>query len=191
MPTNTPTPGPTSTPTATPTATTIPTPPTCPCQVWPASAAPTTPTGGNDANPVELGFKFRSDINGFITGIRFYKSATNTGAHVVTLWSSSGAVLGTTTAVGETASGWQTANFTSPVAITANTTYVASYHTNVGHYNADLNYFASAGVDNGVLHALSNASSGGNGVYMYNANSAFPSNSYSSTNYWVDVVFTP
>jgi hypothetical protein len=77
------------------------------------------------------------------------------------------------------------------VAITANTTYVASYHTNVGHYNADLNYFASAGVDNGVLHALSNASSGGNGVYMYNANSAFPSNSYSSTNYWVDVVFTP
>jgi hypothetical protein len=54
-----------------------------------------------------------------------------------------------------------------------------------------LNYFASAGVDNGVLHALSNASSGGNGVYMYNANSAFPSNSYSSTNYWVDVVFTP
>jgi hypothetical protein len=77
------------------------------------------------------------------------------------------------------------------VPITANTTYVASYHTNAGHYNADLNYFASSGVDNGVLHAPSNGSSGGNGVYMYSANSAFPSNSYSSANYWVDVVFTP
>ena len=29
----------------------------------------------DDPSPVELGVKFRSDINGFITGVRFYKSA--------------------------------------------------------------------------------------------------------------------
>jgi hypothetical protein len=28
-------------------------------------------------------------------------------------------------------------------------------------------------------------------VYMYGASSAFPSNSYAATNYWVDVVFHP
>ena len=31
---------------------------------------------------------------------------------------------------------------------------------------------------------------GGNGVYAYGGSTLFPSNSYRSTNYWVDVVFT-
>jgi hypothetical protein len=57
--------------------------------------------------------------------------------------------------------------FASPVPITANTVYVASYHTNVGHYSQDLSYFATAGVDNPPLHALANGVSGGNGVYRY------------------------
>ena len=73
---------------------------------------------------------------------------------------------------GETASGWQQVNFTTPVAITANTVYVASYHANTGHYSVNSNYFASAGVDNAPLHALANGVSGGNGVYAYGASSA-------------------
>jgi hypothetical protein len=91
----------------------------------------------------------------------------------------------------ESASGWQTVTFATPVAISANTTYVASYHSNVGRYNADQMYFAAAGVDTPPLHALSNGAGGGNGVYAYSAGSAFPSNSYNSSNYWVDVVFHP
>ena len=35
---------------------------------------------------VELGVKFRSDVAGYITGIRFYKGAGNTGTHVGHLW---------------------------------------------------------------------------------------------------------
>src|SRR5207248_288366 len=89
----------------------------------------------------------------------------------------------------ETSSGWQQVNFGSPVAITANTTYVASYHTNVGHYSADENYFASRGVDSPPLHALANGADGPNGVYAYSASSVFPSSTYNSTNYWVDVLF--
>src|SRR5262249_33438836 len=88
----------------------------------------------------------------------------------------------------ETASGWQSVNFPTAVAITANTTYVASYHTNVGNYGVDEPYFASAGIDNSPLHALSNAAGGGNGVYAY-GNSAFPTQTFNSSNYWVDVVF--
>jgi hypothetical protein len=81
-----------------------------------------------------LGVKFRADVSGFITGIRYYKSPTNTGTHVGSLWTSTGTRLAQVTFTNETASGWQQVNFTSPVAISAGTTYVASYHTTTGHY---------------------------------------------------------
>ena len=80
--------------------------------------------------------------------------------------------------------------FASPVAITANTTYVASYHTNVGGYAIDGGYFATAGVDSPPLHALPARSSGGNGVFAYGA-TQFPTQTFNATNYWVDVVFAP
>ena len=38
------------------------------------------PTGDPDA--VELGVKFRADTDGFVSGVRFYKGAGNTGTHV-------------------------------------------------------------------------------------------------------------
>ena len=101
-----------------------------------------------------MGVKFRADTNGFITGISFYKSAANTGTHVGHLWSDSGTLLATGTFTGESASGWQKLVFSSPVAVTANTTYVASYFAPNGHYSADSEYFASTGVDNAPLHAL-------------------------------------
>jgi hypothetical protein len=159
----------------------------CPCSIWNNTTTPTV-LADPENSAIEVGVKFKSDVAGSITGIRFYKSTTNTGTHVGTLWSSSGTQLATATFTGETASGWQQVNFTTPVTITANTTYVASYHTNVGHYSVDEGYFASAR-DNPPLHALSNGSSGGNGIYKYGARS-FPNASYNSSNYWVDVVFT-
>ena len=61
-------------------------PPTCPCSIWAASASPAV-ASDSDTSSVELGVKFRSDINGFIKGIRFYKGPANTGTHVGTLWS--------------------------------------------------------------------------------------------------------
>src|SRR5205823_4094153 len=81
-------------------------------------------------------------------------------------------------------------DFASPVAITANTTYVASYHTAVGHYAATQNSFTSTGIDNPPLHGLASPASGGNGVYVSGSGSAFPTNTYLATNYWVDVAFT-
>jgi hypothetical protein len=129
-------------------------------------------------------------VDGQIVGIRFYKSTTNTGTHTGSLWSNAGTRLATATFTGETASGWQQVNFATPVAITANTVYVASYHTDVGHYSGDNNYFATAGVDNPPLHALRDGVSGGNGLYI-GGPSAFPTNTYQSNNYWVDVVFVP
>ena len=86
------------------------------------------------------------------------------------------------------ASGWQQVSLATPVAITANTVYVVSYHT-TGGYSANYGYFNTA-VDNAPLHAVVNSSSNGDGVYAYGANSVFPGNGGYGTNYWVDVVFT-
>jgi hypothetical protein len=185
-PTNTPIPAP---PTSTPTPTSTPAPSTCPCTIWPGSAAPTLPAN-NDTAPVELGVKFRADRAGFITGLRFYKGATNTGGHVAHLWTSAGTLLATAAFTGESASGWQQVSFATPVAISSGATYVASYHSDVGHYAADQSFFSASGVTNGPLTALQTGVDGGNGVYAYGFGSAFPSNSYNGTNYWVDVVFT-
>jgi hypothetical protein len=140
-----------------------------------------------DPNPVELGLKFQASSNGQITGIRFYKGAANTGTHVGDLWTTDGTLLATATFTNETASGWQQVSFANPITITAGTTYIASYHTN-GNYAADPNLLASA-VTNGPLTAPSSSSSGGNGVYAYGSGSLFPTNTYNSTSYGVDVLF--
>ena len=156
-----------------------------------------TVAADSDTRAVELGVKFKADVNGQITGIRFYKSTTNTGTHTGTLWRCSntgcttGTKLATATFTGETGSGWQQVSFATPVNITANTVYVASYHTDQGHYADDTGYFATAGVDNPPLYALPNGVSGPNGVYRYGSTSGFPTNTSQADNYWVDVVFKP
>jgi hypothetical protein len=144
----------------------------------------------NDPSAIEVGVKFRAAENGAIMGLRFYKGPGNTGPHVADLWSASGTLLATATFTNETPSGWQQVNFSSPVAVTASTTYVASYHTASGDYSADPNLFATTLI-NGPLTAPSSSSSGGNGVYAYGSGSLFPTNSFNSTSYGVDVVFKP
>jgi len=145
----------------------------------------------NESQALELGVRFTANSNGFITGIRFYKGVNNTGTHIGNLWSSTGALLARATFTGETGSGWQQVNFSSPVAITANTVYVASYFSPTGDFPVDLVYFATPGVSNPPLSALVDGGAGGrNAIYKYGSTSQFPTDSYQSSNYWVDVVFT-
>jgi phosphodiesterase/alkaline phosphatase D-like protein len=163
-------------------------PGTCPCTVWPSTATPSIPSQ-NDSSAVELGMRFRADQNGFINGLRFYKGVANTGSHVAHLWTNAGVLLATATFDMETASGWQEAAFPSPVAITANTTYVASYYAPNGGYAVTPGGF-NAPVDAPPLHALRQNVDGPNGAYHYGA-SGFPTSTYDSANYWVDVVYVP
>jgi hypothetical protein len=161
----------------------------CPCTIFSAAATPAVPAA-NDPDPVELGVKFRTDVNGFIHGVRFYKGAGNSGAHTGSLWSATGTRLATATFTGETASGWQQVSFDSPVAVTANTTYVASYHAPGGHYAINTNGFASAGAGTAPIRALGNGVDGGNGVYRYGSGGAAPTSTFNASNYWVDAVFS-
>lgn len=133
---------------------------TCPCSIWSAAATPAAVA--NDTAALELGVKFRADVDGVLTGIRFYKYAANTGLHIANLWTTGGALLATVTFTSETVSGWQQANFAAPIPITAATTYVASYHTSKGSDGFTGSGLATS-TDNGPLHALSSSAAGGNG----------------------------
>ena len=165
----------------------------CPCTVFPDSATPAVPDTG-DGSAVELGVKMQVSTAGNITGVRFYKAAANIGSHTGSLWAADGSLLATGTFADETASGWQTLTFASPVAVRPGATYIASYYAPHGHYSADGAFFAAGGAGSGPINALGDGSSGGgsgggNGVYAYGSASAFPINSYNATNYWVDAVF--
>jgi hypothetical protein len=169
------------------TAASAPPPPTCPCSIW----APTTVPGkidDGDPNSVELGTRFRSSVAGFITGARYYKGPSNTGTHIAKLWTNAGSLLGTATFTGETASGWQETTFPTAIPISANTTYLISYHANNGHYSSQAQYFATNAVTNGPLTALRDGTDGANGVYQYGT-STFPTQTWQSEGYFVDVVF--
>ena len=139
----------------------------------------------SDTSQVNLGVRFTSSAAGTITGIKYYKSANDTGTHTGSLWSSTGTLLASATFTNGTTSGWQTVTFSNPVSITAGTTYVASFHSN-GHYASTANYFTTARA-NGPLTALA----GNNGVYTYGNGNLFPTSTFNATNYWVDVVFSP
>ncbi len=160
---------------------------TCPCSIWPGTA---TPAGTDpDTSAVELGVRFRASTDGFVTGIRFYKPSVSTGTHVGSLWTNTGTRLANVTFTNESASGWQQALFATPVAVTAGTTYVASYFT-PSRYSVSSAYFASSATTRGPLSALQNGTDGANGVYRYSATAGvFPNATYNSENYWVDVVF--
>ncbi|GAB3493916.1 DUF4082 domain-containing protein [Amycolatopsis cihanbeyliensis] len=164
-------------------------PRTCPCSIWTDTATPDL-TDAGDGSQVELGVKFRSHTAGYVRGVRFYKSAANTGTHTGSLWTADGQLLGTGTFGGETATGWQTLTLPTSVPVAADTTYVVSYFAPNGHYAADNFYFTSKEEFLDPLTALRSGVEGLNGVYRAGG-PGFPTQSYQDTNYWVDVVWGP
>ncbi|MGX7678036.1 DUF4082 domain-containing protein [Jatrophihabitans sp. DSM 45814] len=139
----------------------------------------------NDPKSVELGVRFAASQPGNIVGIRYFKSAQNGATHVGTLWSASGAKLASATFTSESSTGWQEVRFAAPVAISANTSYVASYHTTTGYYAQQQGAFSN-GATLGVNPALKASS----GVYAYGSG-AFPQATWHNSAYYVDVLFQP
>ena len=162
--------------------------PPCPCTVFGSS----TPTGGavdsGDSTAVNVGMAFSVDQPGYITGMRFYKAAANTGTHTGDLWSSSGTLLASATFTGETGSGWQQVTFSTAVAVSVGTTYVVSYTDPNGHYSATNGTFSSANVNSPPLFGLATTTTP-DGLYSIGASASFPTQTYQGDNYWVDPVF--
>ena len=157
--------------------------------VFDADEAPTT-TETTDPADYELGMRFTANATGSITELRYFRGAADAGdtdTRVLHLWNAAGVLLGSVTvasAAGE--SGWQVGTLSAPIAIQAGATYVVSYGT-TQNYVTTANYFTTAhsGPD-GVLTA---------GVVQRRLRrgtpAIFPTASYNSSNYWVDVTFIP
>ena len=156
--------------------------------LWPAGTVPAV-AAANDGGAIEVGLKFRVDVPGRVVGVRFHKGPGNTGTHVGRLYQADGTLLGQVTFSGETATGWQQADFASPVQVQPGVTYVVAYHAPVGRYSVNGGAFSGAGVDRGPLHALADGADGGNGVYRYGSGGVLPTGSWNASNYWIDIAF--
>ena len=153
---------------------------------------PIGPAGiAGDPSAYELGVKFRSHVDGWVTGVRYYKGAGNTGQHFGRLWDTQGNELAKADFIENQSTGWQQVNFANPVPISAETTYIATYYDPNGHFAVSPEYFDSYSVENGFLKAPKDNDpvDGSNSVYAYAE--GFPTQTFVSTNYWVDVAFVP
>jgi len=152
------------------------------------NAVPVHPTGAG-ANET-LGVKFWSTQAGTVSAIRFYRAAASPTGYVASLYSAGGTLLGSAKLTSDSCSVpcWEVANFASPIAIAANTTYVAAYYALGGRGAGDPGELKN-GVMNGPLTAPASSAVGGNGVY--NSKNSFPKSSRSASNYYVDVMFVP
>jgi hypothetical protein len=132
----------------------------------------------NDSS-VELGIKFKSDVDGKITGVRYYKVAGCAAATTGSLWAMDGTQLATGSFGPVTDNSWATLTFSSPAAVTAGTQYIASFHTTCIPILSSV----STTFDNTPLHALG-------GYFAYGPAAVFPNTPNSGTNYSADVQFT-
>src|SRR6185503_4434594 len=118
--------------------------PGCPCGLFEAGTGPSN-AGASAGAPIELGTKFRAEVGGYLTGVRYYRATTATGQHTVWVWSADGSVLAKAV-VGGTASGWQTVELAPAVPVSAGATYVVSYYSSTnGGYAYDGAYFVGVG----------------------------------------------
>ena len=65
----------------------------CPCTMAGPNVTPAV-IDEQDAGAVEVGVRFKADVDGSVTGVRFYKASANTGTHVGNLWTTGGTLLG-------------------------------------------------------------------------------------------------
>lgn len=150
----------------------------------PASAAA-------DSGGIEVGLVIKPSVDGFITGVKFYKNTGDTGTHIGHIWTMNGVSLGSVTFTNESATGWQVAKFASPVAVTAGTDYLVSYYAPNGYYTASSSFFTSSFFSSQYLVVPSPAEVFSTSYYDYASSPTFPRSSFQNANYWVDAMFSP
>jgi large repetitive protein len=192
---------------------TAPRPPTnCPCTIYNSPPPPPTPPSvGNNGSPITLGVRFKAGFDGFVSAVRFYKhnpiipdGFADTAHNTVQIWTTDGSLLGQATLAyagppTSAPNGWQEVTFSSPITITANTPYVASYLSSSGVYSYQPFGYTDSVVNGPLTAVMDNdpEGDGSNGIYFSDVppppppQAKFPTFSFHSNNYFVDVVYTP
>jgi hypothetical protein len=136
----------------------------------------------SDTAAVTLGTHVTAKVAGRVTAVRFYKGTGNTGTHTGAVYSADGSLAVTGNFTSETASGWQTWTPASAVRLTAGASFTAAVFMPKGRY-AYANTYAWP-VQTASL-------TGSKGVYVYGSSLKRPTTVYQTSNYFIDVQFTP
>ena len=142
-----------------------------------------------DTAAVELGDKFRTDVDGFVTGLRFYKGSANTGTHVGHLWTSGGHTprpgdvqrrkcLGLAAGPLRQSGGDRRRTRATWFPTTRRT--AATRRTTA---------ISRALPSTTAADSAPRRQDGPNSIYKYGASGSFPDQRTTPANYWVDVVF--
>jgi hypothetical protein len=143
-----------------------------------STQTPTT-ADANDGQGITLSTRLTSDVDGNVTGIRFYRAATAPTSAIGLLYSEAGAELARAT-FGTLATGWNSVTFTTPVATTAGTYYRAAYWSSSPYAYTSGQFTAT--VTNGHL-------TGTGGYYAYGASPTFGTAQSGGNGYFADVLF--
>lgn len=141
----------------------------------------------DDSTPVNLGMRVQSSVAGEVTGVRIWRRADDGTGQVGYLWTNGGSLLASATFPAD-GLGWIVAEFDTPVAIDADTTYVISAYSPGGHFVRTFGQM-SAPISNPPLTAIANGVDGYSGTYAYGGAGTFPTYDGFASNYWIDLTF--
>ena len=126
---------------------------------------------------LELGVRFTVTRAAKLTGLRFFKAPGDIDRRTITLWHEDGRRIAETVTDGEGRIGWQEVSL-GEVELSPGVTYVASYRAK--RYMSTEDYFTKTRTVGPLV-----VPAGANGVY--GAGSTFPTKTYRSSNYWIDL----
>lgn len=138
--------------------------------------------GSTDGRIWSVGNDFSSSVSGYITHLRYYRAAEETGVHTLKLWTLSGTELGSVTFDfgSDLTAGWEEGQLPGDgIAIQAGVTYTVTV-TTFGPRQSKTACGFSTPISNGPLTATGGRWVEGNGI--------FPTNG-SCSNFWTDVKF--
>ena len=137
------------------------------------------------------GMRWRSDVDGVVTGLKYYRTAA-TGTNVSgALWElNTFTTLGTVDFEDETV-GWKIVEFEEPIPINAEEHYTVSVFSLGGGFPTALNYFDDEIVV-GHITAIEDGVSGiPNGLYNSDSVQSYPSLGFMSLCFFADFLFIP
>jgi hypothetical protein len=93
-----------------------------------------TPSNFGEHASLELGVRVTSSAAGYVTEIRYYKVVDSTAEHSAHVWDENGVLLASKTFTSETASGWQSVELDTPLAISAGQVFTVSVFSTDWYY---------------------------------------------------------
>lgn len=137
-----------------------------------------TPSNFGEHNSLELGVRVSTSAAGYVTEIKYYKFVDSTAEHSAHVWDENGILLASATFTGESASGWQTVELDTPLAISAGQVFTVSVFSTDWYYPNDS--FPSMTPGSFTIT---------NGYYKYVGSPEFPDQTVGK-NYAVDFTFS-